>query len=113
MSNAPVSATNTAAADNPNQPQVKKSGGKVKGQVSQTPNAVRKRDARAAAAAANTAGSGAMGQMAGQLTKQNASKINSGNNLSEMLAANIAKQKKQMAEDQAAIYESCSIFVQK
>ena len=41
---APVSATNTAAADNPNQPQVKKRGGRVAGAgPSMTPDAIRKR----------------------------------------------------------------------
>lgn len=39
-----------------------------------------------------------------------ASKINTGNNLSEMLAANIAKQKKKIAEERAANYENSSIF---
>ena len=39
-----------------------------------------------------------------------ASKINTGNNLSEMLAANIAKQKKKIAEARTANYENSSIF---
>ena len=39
-----------------------------------------------------------------------ASKINTGNNLSEMLAANIAKQKKKIAEERTANYENSSIF---
>lgn len=48
-------------------------GGKVAGQLSQTPGAVAKRDARAKAAQAQTAGAGAFGQMANQLggTKPN------------------------------------------
>jgi hypothetical protein len=66
MSNAPVSKTNTAKPGNPNaapaagaapaaepqaapaagQPAPKRTGGKVKGQVSMTPNAVRKREKR-------------------------------------------------------------------
>jgi hypothetical protein len=44
-------------------------GGKVAGQVSQTPGAVAKRNARAKTTQANTAGKNAFGQMAGQLTK--------------------------------------------
>ena len=39
-----------------------------------------------------------------------ASKINTGNNLSEMLAANIEKQKKRIAEERAANYKNSSIF---
>jgi hypothetical protein len=39
-----------------------------------------------------------------------ASKINTGNNLSEMLAANIAKHKKKIAEERAANYKNSSIF---
>jgi hypothetical protein len=42
-------------------------GGKVAGQVSQTPGAVAKRNARAQTTQANTAAAGAFGQMAGQL----------------------------------------------
>lgn len=42
-------------------------GGKVAGQLSQTPNAIRKREQRAAASSANKAGAGAFGQMANQL----------------------------------------------
>jgi phosphate-selective porin len=42
--------------------------------------------------------------------KINASKINTGNNLSEMLAANIAKEKKKLAEERAANYKNSSIF---
>jgi hypothetical protein len=98
MANAPVSATNTAAADNPNQPPPKKTGGKVAGQVSQSPDAVRKRNARAAAKSANSAGNAAMGQMANQLTQQNASKNNYGNALSEALARRVEVHKQKMFE---------------
>jgi len=98
MANAPVSATNTAAADNPNQPPPKKTGGKVAGQVSQTPDAIRKRNARAAAKAANSTGNAVMGQMANQLTKQNASKVNYGNALSEALAQRVEMHKQKMFE---------------
>jgi len=98
MANAPVSATNTAAVDNPNQPPPKKTGGKVAGQVSQTPDAVRKRNARAAAKSANSAGNAAMGQMANQLTQQNASKNNYGNTLSEALSQRVEMHKQKMFE---------------
>jgi hypothetical protein len=98
MANAPVSATNTAAADNPNQPPPKRRGGKVAGQDSQTPDAIRKRNARAAAKAANSTGNAVMGQMANQLTKQNASKINYGNALSEALAQRVEMHKQKMFE---------------
>ena len=46
-----------------------RTGGKVKGQLSQTPDAIRKREARAKAAAGQTAGAKAFGQMASQLGK--------------------------------------------
>jgi uncharacterized protein YicC (UPF0701 family) len=98
MANAPVSATNTAAADNPNQPQTKKRGGRVAGQVSQTPGAIRKREKRQAAAAANSTGNAVMGQMANQLTKQNASKDNYGNALAEALAQRVEIHKQKMFE---------------
>ena len=98
MANAPVSATNTAAADNPNQPPPKKTGGKVAGQLSQTPNAVRKRNARTAAASANSTGNKVMGNMANQLTQQNASKNNYGNALSEALALRVEAHKQKMFE---------------
>lgn len=39
-----------------------------------------------------------------------ASKINTGNNLGEMLAANIEKQKKKLAEDRAVNYKKSNIF---
>ena len=99
MANAPVSATNTAAADNPNQQQTKKRGGRVAGAgPSMTPDAIRKREARAAAAEKAKAGNAAMGQMAGQLTKQNASKNNYGNALSEALARRVEAHKQKMFE---------------
>ena len=86
MANAPVSKTNTAKPGNPNaapaaEPTAApaaptKTGGKVAGQVSQTPGAVAKRAKRTAASSAKTAGAGAFGQMAKQT--QTASKINTG-----------------------------------
>jgi hypothetical protein len=119
MANAPVSATNTAAADNPNQQPPAttgrtQGGGRKKGELSQTPKAIAGRAAtkarQDAAAAAKAAGAGAIGGMANQLTQQNASKINHGNNLSEMLATRIAIQKKRIAEERAANYKNSSIF---
>ena len=98
MANAPVSATNTAAADNPNQPPPKKTGGKVAGQLSQTPGAIRKREKRQAAATANSTGNKVMGNMANQLTQQNASKNNYGNALSEALAQRVEMHKQKMFE---------------
>jgi len=95
------SATNTAAADNPNQPPpVKRRGGKVAGQDSQTPNAIRKRNARRDKknAAATTGGAGAFNQLAQQATQQNASKINYGNALSEALAQRVEMHKQKMFE---------------
>jgi hypothetical protein len=52
---------------------VKRTGGKVAGQLSQTPGAIAKRNARTQATHANTASAGAFGQMANQLggTKPN------------------------------------------
>jgi hypothetical protein len=98
MANAPVSATNTAAADNPNQPPPKKTGGKVAGQVSQTPGAIAKREKRQAAASAKSTGNKVFGQMANQLTQQNASKNNYGNALSEALARRVEIHKQKMFE---------------
>ena len=98
MANTPVSATNTAAADNPNQPPPKKTGGKVKGQLSQTPGAIAKRAKRQAAASANSTGNAVMGNMANQLTQQNASKNNYGNALSEALAARVEMHKQKIFE---------------
>jgi len=80
MANAPVSKTNTAKPGNPNatpaaEPTAapKKTGGKVAGQLSQTPGAVAKRAKRTTAASAKTAGAGAFGQMSKQV--QTAGKI--------------------------------------
>jgi hypothetical protein len=99
MANAPVSATNTAAADNPNQQQTKKRGGRVAGAgPSMTPDAIRKRASRAAAAEKTKTGNAVMGQMANQLTKQNASKVNYGNTLSEALAQRVEMHKQKMFE---------------
>jgi hypothetical protein len=98
MANAPVSATNTAAADNPNQPPPKKTGGKVAGQVSQTPGAIAKREKRQAAASAKSTGNKVFGQMANTLQQQNASKNNYGNALSEALAQRVEMHKQKMFE---------------
>ena len=98
MANAPVSATNTAAADNPNQPPPKKTGGKVAGQVSQTPGAIAKREKRQAAASAKSTGNKVFGQMANTLQQQNASKNNYGNALSEALALRVEAHKQKMFE---------------
>ena len=118
MANAPVSATNTAAADNPNQPQTKKRGGRVAGaDLSQTPDAIRKRNARRDKknAAATTGGAGVFNQMGQQLTKQNASKDNLGNPLAEALAKQIKVHKQKMYEQVSATTsaESFSIFRKK
>jgi hypothetical protein len=72
MANAPVSASNTAAADNPNQPASTSTGNKV------------------------------FGQMVNQLSQQNASKINSGNALSETLAQRVELHKQKMFETELA-----------
>ena len=102
MANTPVSATNTAAADNPNQPPpAKKRGGRVAGaDLSQTPDAIRKRNSRRdkANAAATTGGAGAFNQMAQQATQQNAGKVNYGNALSEALAQRVEAHKQKMFE---------------
>ena len=98
MANAPVSATNTAAADNPNQPPPKKTGGKIAGQVSQTPSAIAKREKRQAAASAKSTGNKVFGQMANTLQQQNASKNNYGNALSEALALRVEMHKQKMFE---------------
>jgi hypothetical protein len=81
-------------------PATKARGGKVAGQQSQTPNAIRKRNARRdkANAAATTGGAGAFNQMGQQLTQQNASKINNGTALTEMLADRVAIHKQRMFE---------------
>ena len=98
MANAPVSASNTAAADNPNQPPPKKTGGKVAGQVSQTPGAIAKREKRQAAAAAKATSNRVMGNMVNTLQQQNASKVNYGNALSEALARRVEMHKQKMFE---------------
>ena len=116
MANAPVSKTNVAAPGNPNAAApaaaapaaaapaaaapaaTKAKGGKVAGQVSQTPGAVRKRNARATTKSANSAGAAAMGGMANQLAQQNASKDNYGNALSEALAQRVEMHKQKMFE---------------
>jgi hypothetical protein len=119
MANAPVSATNTAKPGNPNLAQpaaapaapaaapattpaataTKARGGRVKGAgPSMTPDAIRKRASREAAAAKAKAGNAAMGGMANQLQQQNASKDNYGNALSEALAHRIEVHKQKMFE---------------
>lgn len=75
-----------------------RTGGRVAGQVSQSPNAVRKRNARAATKSANSAGAGAFGQMANTLQQQNASKENRGNALAEALALRVEVHKQKMFE---------------
>jgi hypothetical protein len=118
MANTPVSATNTAAADNPNQPQTKKRGGRVAGaEPSQTPDAIRKRNARRDKknAAATTGGAGVFNQMTQQATTQNASKDNLGNPLAEALARQIEVHKQKMYEQVSATVasDSFSIFRKK
>jgi hypothetical protein len=119
MANAPVSATNTAAADNPNQPPpAKKRGGRVAGaDLSQTPDAIRKRNARRDKknAAATTGGAGAFNQMAQSAAQQNASKNNLGNPLAEALARQIKVHKQKMYEQVSATVasDSFSIFRKK
>jgi hypothetical protein len=109
MANAPVSKTNVAKPGNPNAaaPAVdpaaapaatKAKGGKVAGQVSQTPGAIAKREKRQAAASAKSAGAGAFNQMANRLPQQNASKDNYGNALSEALAHRVEFHKQKMFE---------------
>jgi len=111
MANAPVSKTNVAKPGNPNAAAdpaaadpaaapaaTKAKGGKVAGQVSQTPDAIRKREARAAAANKAKAGNAAMSGMANQLQQQNASKDNYGNALSEALAHRVEFHKQKMFE---------------
>jgi hypothetical protein len=102
MANAPVSATNTAAADNPNQPPpTKKRGGRVAGAApSETPDAIRKRNARRDKknAAATTGGAGAFNQLTQQATQQNAGKVNYGPALAEALARRIQVHKQQSVE---------------
>jgi hypothetical protein len=114
MANAPVSKTNVAKPGNPNAAAApaadpaaapaadpaatKAKGGKVAGQVSQTPGAIAKRGKRQAAASAKSAGAGAFNQMANRLPQQNASKDNYGNALSEALAHRVEFHKQKMFE---------------
>jgi hypothetical protein len=93
----------TPAAAAPAKPA--RTGGRVAGaDPSQTPNAIRKRNARRdkANAAATTGGAGAFNQMGQQLTQQNASKINNGSSLTEMLADRVAMHKQRMFESSLA-----------
>jgi hypothetical protein len=115
MANAPVSATNTAAADNPNQPPpTKKRGGRVAGAApSETPDAIRKRNARRDKknAAATTGGAGAFNQMTQQAAQQNAGKINYGPALAEALARRIQVHKQDSKENRGTIVaEGFSLF---
>jgi hypothetical protein len=114
MANAPVSKTNVAKPGNPNAAPAdpaaapadpaaaptatKARGGKVAGQVSQTPGAIAKRGKRQAAASASSAGNKAMGNMVNTLQQQNASKDNYGNALSEALAQRVEDHKQKMFE---------------
>lgn len=112
MANAPVSKTNVAQPGNPNAAAApaaaapaaaapaatKARGGKVAGQVSQTPGAIAKRGKRQAAAAASSTGNKVMGNMVNTLQQQNASKINSGNKLSETLIQRVELHKQKMFE---------------
>jgi hypothetical protein len=123
MANAPVSKTNVAQPGNPNAAAApatavpaaapaapaaapatavpaatKARGGKVAGQVSQTPGAIAKRGKRQAASAASSTGNKVMGNMVNTLQQQNASKINSGNALSETLAQRVETHKQKMFE---------------
>jgi hypothetical protein len=111
MANAPVSKTNVAKPGNPNAPAAapaadpaaapatKARGGKVAGAgPSQTPDAIRKREARAAAAAKAKAGNAAMGNMVNTLQQQNASKDHRGNALAEALAHRVEFHKQKMFE---------------
>ena len=122
MANAPVSKTNVAKPGNPNAAATpaadpaaaatpaadpaatpaaaatKARGGKVAGQVSQTPGAVAKRGKRAAAKSASATGNKVMGNMVNTLQQQNAGKINHGNALSEALAQRVEMHKQKMFE---------------
>ena len=93
---APAAAAPAAAA--PAAPAAPARGGKVAGQVSQTPGAVAKRGKRAAAKSASSVGNKVMGNMVNTLQQQNASKINSGNALSETLAQRVETHKQKMFE---------------
>jgi hypothetical protein len=104
MANAPVSKTNVAKPGNPNAaapaaaaaPTAR--GGKVAGQVSQTPGAVAKRGKRQAAKSASATGNKVMGNMVNTLQQQNASRINHGNALSEALSQRVEMHKQKMFE---------------
>jgi hypothetical protein len=130
MANAPVSKTNVAKPGNLNAAPTadpaaaaptadpaaaaptatKARGGRVAGAgPSQTPDAVRKRNARAAAAGKAKAGNSAFGQMANTLQQQNASKEHMGNALAEALAHQIEIHKHKMFETGLA-RGSISIF---
>jgi hypothetical protein len=121
MANAPVSKTNVAQPGNPNAAAApaapaaapatavpatapaapaatKARGGKVAGQVSQTPGAIAKRGKRQAASAASSTGNKVMGNMVNTLQQQNASKINLGNTLSETLIQRVELHKQKMFE---------------
>ncbi len=120
MANAPVSKTNVAKPGNPNAAAApaadpaaapaaapaadpaaatKARGGRKAGAgPSMTPDAIRKRASREAAAKANAAGAGAFGQMVNRLPQQNASKNNYGNALSEALAQRVEMHKQKMFE---------------
>jgi len=78
----------------------KRRGGKVAGELSPTPDAVRKRNSRRdkANAAATTGGAGAFNQMTQQATQQNAGIVRVGNSLAETLARKVQKQKQRMFE---------------
>jgi len=88
------------AAEPAAEPEIKRRGGKVAGELSQTPDAVRKRNSRRdkANATATTGGAGAFNQMTQQATQQNASKVNYGNALSEALAQRVEMHKQKMFE---------------
>jgi hypothetical protein len=121
MANTPVSKTNVAQPGNPNAAPAdpaaastgaaapaapadpaaatKARGGRKAGAgPSMTPDAIRKRASREAAAAKAKAGNAAMGGMANQLQQQNASKNNYGNALSEALAQRVEMHKQKMFE---------------
>jgi hypothetical protein len=114
MANAPVSKTNVAKPGNPNAAAATAptaaaptaaaptaapaKGGKVAGQVSQTPGAVAKRGKRAAAKSASSTGNKVMGNMVNTLQQQNASKDNRGNPLAEALAHRLEFHKQKMFE---------------
>ncbi len=95
-------------------PETKRRGGKVAGELSTTPDAVRKRNSRRDKknATATTGGAGAFNQMTQQVTQQNASKNNLGNPLAEALDKQIKVHKQNMFE-QTLSADSYSIFRKK